>query len=135
MGWFLSGTLIGPAIGPFVGGIIVTYTSWRVIFWVQSGLSGLAALGTFFILPETIQHKKYTDLEGLSGSRKAAVLWNMANPWRVLKLMVTYPNLCVYPTYLFPRAVSPEPRTDGSHTLGRWSAGPLVMLSSRHQPR
>ncbi|KAL1835178.1 hypothetical protein VTK73DRAFT_6099 [Phialemonium thermophilum] len=38
MGWFLSGTLIGPAFGPFVGGIIVTYRSWRVIFWLQSAL-------------------------------------------------------------------------------------------------
>ncbi|KUI59048.1 hypothetical protein VP1G_06293 [Cytospora mali] len=93
MGWFLSGTQVGPAIGPFVGGIIVTYVSWRVIFWVQTGLSGLAVLGTFFLLPETIHHKKYDDLQGLSRTRKAAVLWDMVNPWRVLKLMVTYPNL------------------------------------------
>lgn len=28
LGWFLSGTLIGPAFGPFIGGIIVTYASW-----------------------------------------------------------------------------------------------------------
>lgn len=28
LGWFLSGTLIGPAFGPFLGGIIVTYTTW-----------------------------------------------------------------------------------------------------------
>lgn len=93
MGWFLSGTLIGPAIGPFLGGIIVTYTSWRVIFWVQTGLSGLAVLGTFFLLPETIHHKKYDDLQGLSNTRKMAVLWDMVNPWRVVKLMVSYPNL------------------------------------------
>ncbi|KAI1071217.1 hypothetical protein LB507_009710 [Fusarium sp. FIESC RH6] len=25
MGWFLTGTLVGPAFGPFLGGIIVTY--------------------------------------------------------------------------------------------------------------
>ena len=28
-GFFLSGTLIGPALGPFIAGIIVTYRSWR----------------------------------------------------------------------------------------------------------
>lgn len=28
LSWFLSGTLIGPAFGPFIGGIIVTYRSW-----------------------------------------------------------------------------------------------------------
>lgn len=93
MGWFLSGTLIGPALGPFLGGIIVTYTSWRVIFWLQTGLSGLAALGALLILPETIHHKKCDDLQGLSTKRKAAVLLRMVNPWRPLKLMVSYPNL------------------------------------------
>lgn len=96
MGWFMSGTLIGPAIGPFIGGIIVTYASWRVIFWLQAGLTGIAALGAIFILPETIHHKKYDDLHGLSKRRKAAVLWDMVNPWKVLKLMFTYPNLYVH---------------------------------------
>lgn len=95
MGWFLSGTLVGPAIGPFIGGIIVTYTDWTVIFWLQAGLAGVAALGTFFLLPETIHHKKYDDLEGLSAKRKAQVLANMVNPWRVLKLFLLYPNLYV----------------------------------------
>ncbi|KAK2615740.1 hypothetical protein N8I77_002472 [Diaporthe amygdali] len=93
MGWFLSGTLIGPAIGPFVGGIIVTYTDWTVIFWVQAGLAGLAALGAFFLLPETIHHKKIDDLEGLSKMKKVTVLANMINPWRPLKLFLLYPNL------------------------------------------
>lgn len=95
MGWFLSGTLIGPAIGPFIGGIIVTYTDWTVIFWVQAGLAGLAALGAFVVLPETIHHKKYDDLEGLSTRKKASVLANMINPWRVIKLFLFYPNLYV----------------------------------------
>ena len=92
MGWFLSGTLIGPAIGPFIGGIIVTYASWRDIFWLQTALSGLAALGTLFLLPETIHHKKIDDLQGYSRQRKLVVLWRMINPVRVLRLY-RYPNL------------------------------------------
>lgn len=104
MGWFLSGTLIGPAIGPFVGGIIVTYTDWTVIFWVQAGLAGVAALGAFLLLPETIHHRKYDDLKGLSTKKKATVLANMVNPWRVLKLFLLYPNLYVqgFPQYRIP---------------------------------
>ncbi|EEY19049.1 conserved hypothetical protein [Verticillium alfalfae VaMs.102] len=47
MGWFLRGVAFGPAFGPILGGIIVTFTSWRVIFWVQSGLSGVAFLLVF----------------------------------------------------------------------------------------
>lgn len=95
MGWFMSGTLIGPAIGPFIGGIIVTFTSWRVLFWVQTGLGGLATLGTFFLLPETIHHRKYDDLEGLNMKKKATVLCSMVNPWKVLCLIFAYPNLYV----------------------------------------
>ncbi|KAI5922062.1 major facilitator superfamily domain-containing protein [Camillea tinctor] len=91
-GWFMSGTLIGPAFGPFLGGIIVTYTSWRVIFWLQAGLAFLAATGSYFLLPETIYHKKLDDLVGYSGREKGKVLFRMINPWRVLRLFV-YPNL------------------------------------------
>ncbi|CAJ2502317.1 Uu.00g097110.m01.CDS01 [Anthostomella pinea] len=91
-GWFMSGTLIGPAFGPFIGGIIVTYTSWRVIFWLQTGLAGIAAVGSYFLLPETIYHKRMDDLVGLSGKVKGKVLLRMINPWRVLRLY-EYPNL------------------------------------------
>ncbi|KAK8005363.1 hypothetical protein PG990_011400 [Apiospora arundinis] len=92
LGWFLSGTLIGPALGPFIGGIIVTYTSWRVIFWLQTGLAAVAAVGSFFLLPETIYHKRIDDLAGHSGIQKAKVLGGMINPWRVIRLY-EYPNL------------------------------------------
>jgi hypothetical protein len=70
----------------------VTYTSWRVIFWLQTGLSGLAAIGCFFLLPETIHHRKLDDLAGYSHKRKVSVLWGMINPMRVLRLY-RYPNL------------------------------------------
>ncbi|KAK3377859.1 major facilitator superfamily domain-containing protein [Podospora didyma] len=96
LGWFMSGTLIGPAFGPFLGGIIVTYTSWRVIFWLQTALSGLAALGTFTpLLPETIHRRKMHDLVGHGRRQRNGVLWGMVNPMRVLKLLVSYPNLAV----------------------------------------
>ncbi|KAI1483023.1 MFS general substrate transporter [Daldinia eschscholtzii] len=92
LGWFLTGTLVGPALGPFIGGIIVTYRSWRVIFWLQTGLAGVAAIGAYFLLPETIYHKKIDDLVGYSGSAKVKVLLTMINPWRVIRLW-EYPNL------------------------------------------
>jgi MFS family permease len=75
MGWFLSGTLIGPAFGPFIGGIIVTFQSWRVIFYLQTALAGVALIGAYFLLPETIHHKKSNDLIRLPLKAKARVLW------------------------------------------------------------
>ncbi|KAI0456982.1 major facilitator superfamily domain-containing protein [Xylaria acuta] len=90
-GWFMSGTLIGPAFGPFLGGLIVTYTSWRVIFWLQTGLAGVATIGIYFLMPETIFHKKIDDLEGYSGREKGRALLSMLNPWGILKLF-EYPN-------------------------------------------
>lgn len=64
----------------------------RVIFWLQTGLAAIAAVGTFFLLPETIYHKRIDDLVGYSGREKAKVLWSMINPWRVIRLY-EYPNL------------------------------------------
>ncbi|CZR59816.1 related to dityrosine transporter [Phialocephala subalpina] len=92
MGWFLSGTLIGPAFGPFIGGIIVTFKSWRVIFYLQTALAGVALIGAWFLLPETAHHMKKDDLAGLPWKAKAKVMWGMLNPWRVVRLY-KYPNL------------------------------------------
>ncbi|KXJ86048.1 major facilitator superfamily domain-containing protein [Microdochium bolleyi] len=91
-GFLLIGMLVGPAFGPFIGGVIVTYTSWRVIFWVQTGLAVLALLGSYLILPETIYHKRWDDLAGFSGTQRARALGHMVNPLRVIRLW-RYPNV------------------------------------------
>ncbi|KZL77946.1 major facilitator superfamily transporter, partial [Colletotrichum tofieldiae] len=92
MGWFLSGTLVGPTIGPVLGGIIVTYTSWRAIFWLQTVLAGVGVAGALFLMPETLQELKSADLKGLPMSKKICVLWGMTNPIRVVRLF-RFPNL------------------------------------------
>lgn len=94
LGWFLSGTLIGPAFGPFVGGIIVTFRSWRDIFWLQSALSGIGMLLVLFLLPETIHWKRSVELRGLSKKEYGRKIWAWTNPLRVVRLY-RYPNLVV----------------------------------------
>ncbi|KAI2628494.1 MFS general substrate transporter [Hypoxylon sp. NC1633] len=91
-GWYLSGMLVGPAFGPFLSGVIVTFVSWRHIFWLQSALAGVALIGVYFILPETISHRKIDDLQGYSVKKKALHIMHMINPWRVLQLC-RYPNI------------------------------------------
>jgi MFS family permease len=93
-GFFLSGTLIGPALGPLIAGIIVTYVSWRNIFWLQTALAGVASIAVFFLIPETIHRARKEDLIGLSRSQKARKLWSWTNPIRVLWLF-RFPNLAV----------------------------------------
>lgn len=92
--WFMSGTLIGPALGPLIGGIIVTYASWRDIFWLQTALAGVASLACVFLLPETIHKKKSIELIGLSKTAKAKTICRWINPVRVIFLL-RYPNLIV----------------------------------------
>ncbi|KAJ7798470.1 major facilitator superfamily domain-containing protein [Mycena olivaceomarginata] len=92
LGWYLSGTLIGPAVGPFVAGVIVTYRSWRVIFYLQAALGALATVLVFFLQPETIHRKRSDELVGMSPWKKASQIWEWTNPLRVIKLY-RYPNL------------------------------------------
>ncbi|KAJ4312103.1 hypothetical protein N0V94_007624 [Neodidymelliopsis sp. IMI 364377] len=92
LGWFMSGTLIGPALGPFIGGIIVTFRSWRDIFWLQTALAGTAVVLCFFVQPETIHVKRSQELDGLSKPEKAHKMWQWLNPFRVIRLY-RYPNL------------------------------------------
>lgn len=92
MGWFLSGTLIGPALGPLLGGIIVTYASWRVIFYLQTALATLATVLALLLLPETIHQSKTHLLAGRPLRAQAAILARLTNPWRVVALF-KYPPL------------------------------------------
>lgn len=93
LGWFLSGTLIGPSMGPFIGGVIVTFQPWRALFWFQAVLGGIATCLTFF-LPETSHHKWSEDLQGLGLKDKVAKVWQWANPFRVIALF-RYPKILI----------------------------------------
>jgi MFS family permease len=101
VGWFALATVVGPAFGPFVGGVIVTFRSWTVIFWVQAALGGLASVLLIAFLPETISEKRIDDdwLHHRGGpmSRKDRVFTVLSwiSPWRVVVLLFTYPNLLI----------------------------------------
>ncbi|KAF4832915.1 Itaconate transport protein [Colletotrichum tropicale] len=92
LGWFLSGTQIGPALGPCMSGIIVTYTSWRVSFWSQTAMSAMSTLGAFIWVPETIHRKGITDSAGISRMAMLKFICHRLNPWRVVQLYA-YPNI------------------------------------------
>ncbi|KAK8247225.1 major facilitator superfamily domain-containing protein [Phyllosticta capitalensis] len=92
LAWFLSGTLAGPAFGPFLGGILVTHASWRHVLWLQTGLGGVGVLGIALLLPETTHYRRCVELTGLTRGEKGKKLWAWMNPTRVVRLF-RYPNL------------------------------------------
>lgn len=95
MGWVLSGSQVGPALGPVIGGIVVTYTTWRVIFWIQVGLGSTALIMAIFFLPETSRitelAKKKRELRFENKSDK--IYFIPYNPTRVVVYIFKYPNL------------------------------------------
>ncbi|KAJ5507686.1 hypothetical protein N7527_009829 [Penicillium freii] len=93
LGWFLSGTLIGPAFGPFIGGVIVTFRSWRVIFWLQTALGGCGTLLVFFFFPETYPHLTKDDMADKTMWQKTKYLWHRISPLQVAIMLFKYPNL------------------------------------------
>ena len=95
LSWFLSGTLIGPAFGPFIGGIIVTFRTWRDIFWLQAALGGLAAVMVVFFLPETIPEKKIEELREYPRKQRTLHILHWVSPLRVSILLFSYPNLII----------------------------------------
>ncbi|KAF4431196.1 Itaconate transport protein [Colletotrichum fructicola] len=86
LGWFLSGVAFGPAFGPVLGGIVVTYTTWRVIFWIQASFALLALPFIYFALPETHHQLRVSELQGLVFGEKISKLWNWGNPTKVVKV-------------------------------------------------
>ncbi|KAJ6782196.1 hypothetical protein PWT90_03701 [Aphanocladium album] len=53
MGFTQIGSILGPAIGPVLGGVISQYTDWHYIFWLLTGLSVAIFVPLLILLPET----------------------------------------------------------------------------------
>lgn len=85
------GAQLGIAIGPVLGGIIVTWATWRIIFFVLAGIGVFNLIGVFFIMPETAKETKMQVVLRETSSRKKFV-WVAFDPLRILRSLA-YPNL------------------------------------------
>lgn len=76
--WFTMPALIGPIIGPPVGGFIVTYVSWRWTFGINVpiGIIGIVAVSLYIRDVRDSEHAGRLDVTGLalSGTAIAAIM-------------------------------------------------------------
>ncbi len=52
MGIYGLGVIVAPAIGPTLGGYIVEYMDWRLIFYINVPIGLLGAVAAYFLLPK-----------------------------------------------------------------------------------
>lgn len=80
-GWvgaaFSAGFVLGPALGGLLGAV-----SPRLPFWVAAGMSALAFVYGWFILPESLPREK-----------RMGFSWRRANPFGALVLLRSHPEL------------------------------------------
>jgi len=98
MAWVTTPALIGPVLGPPVGGFITTYATWHWIFLINVpiGLIGIV-LATRFIPDVRAEHHHPFDLKGmvLAGLGIAGVAFGLSVlglnflPWTVVAALVT----------------------------------------------
>ncbi|KAK1138933.1 hypothetical protein N8T08_001673 [Aspergillus melleus] len=100
VGFFMVGTVTGPAIGPCIGGIIVTFASWRIIYWLQVAMTGFGLILSILFVPEIKSQGKAesSDEKADPGSEKPKPKHTvlsvicMFNPVHIVRLWV-YPNI------------------------------------------
>lgn len=93
MSWVLSGSQIGPALGPVIGGIMVSYTSsWRNLFWLQFAMAAVLVPLYLVFLPETAFSTKHKELLAKPENQGKKFIAHYPNPVRVI-LLFRYPNV------------------------------------------
>ena len=86
--------MIAPLVAPVIGGYIVKFFHWHMIFYVIGAMGFLAALLVFFVIPETHKQENRIPLRlniiarnfmTLSKQKKCWVIWR-----RLLLVLVAY---------------------------------------------
>ncbi|KAJ5088337.1 Major facilitator superfamily domain general substrate transporter [Penicillium angulare] len=88
VGFMMVGSVSGPAIGPCIGGLIVTFSHWRIIYWLQFGMTGLGLILSMLFVP-SLEEKKEGEKKQV---RDLSFVLKMFNPLRIFGPFI-YPNV------------------------------------------
>ena len=120
MAWVTTPALVGPVLGPPVGGFITTYATWHWIFIINVpiGLIGIA-LATRFIPDVRAEHRERFDLIGmvLAGLGIAGIAFGLSVlglnflPWTVVAALVAG-GACFVAAYFVHARHTPIPALD-----------------------
>ncbi|KAH7018103.1 major facilitator superfamily domain-containing protein [Microdochium trichocladiopsis] len=98
---FLAGAFIAPAVAPILGGLAVTFSTWRAIFWVITILTAICTVLVVVVVEETapegalpINYDKNKDKATSSSSPRQSIR-KAFNPGLVLVSLVREPGLCI----------------------------------------
>ncbi|KAF7595111.1 hypothetical protein BBP40_007315 [Aspergillus hancockii] len=86
VGCFMAGSVSGPAIG----GLIVTFSSWRNIYWLQVGMTGFGLALAIIFVPEIKQESKVSPED--KGKTTVLSALRLFNPLRIFRQWI-YPNI------------------------------------------
>lgn len=97
MGLLGTVSALGTALGPSLGGVLISSMGWRGIFWIQLPLAALAFILAFAMLPNAVE-KAQTSSASLRSVLNLALLPNLLINLLVATVMMT--TLVVGPFYL-----------------------------------
>lgn len=91
VGFFLGSCVSANTIAPLVGSVIATFTSWRVIYGVEAGMSLLGLTLAFFFIPKAseIENPKATEATRPKGKEEILQAFNPMNVF----IQFTYPRI------------------------------------------
>ncbi|KAI1486759.1 synaptic vesicle transporter [Biscogniauxia mediterranea] len=83
-GFFLVGTVFGPAFGPCISGIMTTFSHWQSILWLQTAMIGVGMILSVIFLPD-IRTEQDTHTHGFK--QKFVAFLKDTNPSKVFQVM------------------------------------------------
>lgn len=109
------------AIGPFLGGVITQYLSWRYVFWINLPIATFGYIMALNLIPKSVKHKEPFDVKGftlLSAGIFATVFAIMqAQEWGILSpktLLIFFSGLSLIAYLIYKEKRVEKPLLDFS---------------------